>query len=164
MNIFVLDSEVKNIPKYLVDKHINAQIKEGAQMLSVPFWNYRQDLGQYFYDRNYIYKVSHRHHPCTKWVCRSLENWLWLKELVVETHKERLFRLPGRPNHKSYVLVKNMPIPKFLPSLGITTFPQAMPDEFKHENVVTAYRQYYRVGKSHLHSWKKRGAPEWLNG
>jgi hypothetical protein len=42
--------------------------------------------------------------------------------------------------------------------------PQAMPDEFKVINdSITAYRKYYAFGKKHLHSWKGREIPEWLD-
>jgi len=28
---------------------------------------------------------------------------------------------------------------------------------------VRNYRNYYKVGKTHLHSWKKRERPWWIN-
>jgi len=36
--------------------------------------------------------------------------------------------------------------------------PQAMPDEYKREDSIEAYREYYAVGKAHLHHWKTRHA------
>ena len=92
----------------------------------------------------------------------SLDNWLWLKKLIETTHNERKFRFPTRPVHKSYSLVMNMPVPKFLPSNGTTPFAQAMPDEFKDEDPVKAYRQYYNAKKRHLFSWTNREVPSWI--
>jgi hypothetical protein len=46
---------------------------------------------------------------------------------------------------------------------GLTPFAQAMPDEYKHEDAVIAYRQYYQSPeKRRLASWKKRPKPEWF--
>jgi hypothetical protein len=38
-----------------------------------------------------------------------------------------------------------------------------MPDEFKHESAVVAYRRYYIEGKSEIVKWEKsRPAPTWF--
>jgi len=53
--------------------------------------------------------------------------------------------------------------PPTLPNIGLTPIKLAMPDEFKQENVVEAYRNYYMSSqKEHLRFWKKRPIPSWF--
>lgn len=42
------------------------------------------------------------------------------------------------------------------------TPPQCMPDEYKRDSVIDAYRAYYKHGKAHLHKWTNRPIPEWI--
>ncbi len=51
---------------------------------------------------------------------------------------------------------------QYIPSLGITSRPKCMDDEYKLENVIDSYRNYYIHGKSHLHVWKNREKPYWI--
>lgn len=41
--------------------------------------------------------------------------------------------------------------------------PQAMPDQYKHDDAVVAYRKYYLGEKMTFAKWKKRNIPEWIN-
>lgn len=45
----------------------------------------------------------------------------------------------------------------------MTDFAQAMPDEYKNEDAVEAYREFYIKDKSKKMkmTWKKRNVPEW---
>jgi hypothetical protein len=38
-----------------------------------------------------------------------------------------------------------------------------MPEEYKANDPVIAYRDYYNKAKSHLHSWKNRQVPDWIS-
>jgi len=47
-------------------------------------------------------------------------------------------------------------------TLGTTmNFVLTMPDEYKCNDPVLAYRRYYYHGKRHLLGWKKRDVPWW---
>jgi hypothetical protein len=162
MNIFVLDYNIQKCPTFYVDSHINAQIKEGAQMLSVAFWANDEEHAKSLNEKGIIYKKSHYNHPCTKWVRKSLENWLYLRELIIYTHEERLYRFPNREPHKSFLLSKSMPVPDFLPNIARTPFALAMPDECKSDDPVQSYRDYYNKHKRHLFVWKNRETPYWI--
>ena len=48
------------------------------------------------------------------------------------------------------------------PTKGLTKFAQAMPDEFKGEDSVTAYRNYYRGAKLVFARWNHSERPFWL--
>ena len=43
----------------------------------------------------------------------------------------------------------------------ITPFAQAMPDEYKNENAVEAYRAYYLGEKTGIAEWKYSDTPAW---
>jgi len=43
----------------------------------------------------------------------------------------------------------------------MTPFAQAMPERYRHPNVVTAYRAYYLGEKRHLAKWTNRKVPYW---
>jgi hypothetical protein len=47
-----------------------------------------------------------------------------------------------------------------LPTIGLTPFAQAMPEQYKNKCAVTAYRAYYRGEKSSFATWKKN-KPLW---
>ena len=153
MNIFVLDTDPKLCAQYHNDKHVIKMILESAQMLSTANRSVGLDEG---------YKATHVNHPCNKWLRESLANWRWLRDLTYELHLEWKYRYehPESKTHKSFDVVCSLSIPN-LPDTEMTPFALAMPDQYKSDNAVEAYRQYYMNDKPHLASWKKRGKPEW---
>ena len=66
--------------------------------------------------------------------------------------------------HASQSLIEwcadNMPD---IPEAGMTKMPQCMPDEFKNECSVSAYRNFYNVDKRRSFKcvWTKRQEPQW---
>lgn len=152
MNIFVLDLDHEKNAQYHVDKHCSKMIVEYAQMLSTAVRLSGVDAG---------YKISHRNHPCTRWVGESRENWLWLRDLLDALNTEWKYRYNHERNHKSFDVAMSLPIPK-LPSVGLTPFAQAMPEYCKCNNAVRAYRRYYRWEKNHIASWKNRKKPRFF--
>ena len=153
MNIFILDKEVEKCAEYHCDKHVIKMILESAQMLSAVVRLNGHDIG---------YKLTHKNHPCTIWARESLSNYNWLVRLTRLLNYEYRYRYDKDVNHKSYDLVKTLPTPK-IPDIGLTAFAQAMPDQYKNENVVKAYRDYYINEKSNFLTWTKRKKPTWIN-
>ena len=51
-----------------------------------------------------------------------------------------------------------------IPDIGFTEPAKAMPDEYKVDDVVKSYRNYYRGGKSGFATWKNREVPKWFLG
>ena len=45
---------------------------------------------------------------------------------------------------------------------GITEPAKAMPEEYKVDDVVESYRNYYRGAKKDFATWKMRSVPEWF--
>lgn len=151
MNIFVLDNDVAKCAEYHCDKHVVKMILESAQILSTVCRQSGLDVG---------YKPTHSHHPCTIWAGESLDNWIWLRNLTASLNAEYRYRYEKSNNHKSYDLVATLPLPN-IPDIGLTPFAQAMPDKYKHDDAVVAYRNYYVNEKSDFLKWTKRGAPLW---
>ncbi len=153
MNIFILDKEVEKCAEYHCDKHVIKMILESAQMLSAVVRLNGHDIG---------YKLTHKNHPCTIWARESLSNYNWLVRLTRLLNYEYRYRYDKDINHKSYDLVKTLPIPD-LPDIGLTPFAQAMPEQYKNKNAVKAYRDYYINEKSSFLTWTKRKKPKWIN-
>lgn len=151
MNIFVLDTDPELCAQMHCDKHVIKMMLESAQMISTTL----AECGL-----TAPYKVTHRNHPCTLWTRRSAQNYKWLKTLTYFLNKEFKFRFSGR-DHKSWLAIKEGPDP-VLPDKGLTEFTQAMPDHYKDNDPVTAYRNYYIGDKAHFAVWKKRPTPNWF--
>jgi hypothetical protein len=150
MNIFVLDTDIKKCAEYTCDKHVVKMILESAQMLSTACRVSGIDAG---------YKSTHKNRPCSIWVRNSLDNWKWLRSLVIELNREWKKRFKHTRNHKSYDVVMSLPTPPFK-SIGLTPFAQVMPDKYKHKDAIKAYRDYYMGEKRKIAKWRN-GKPYW---
>tara|TARA_R100000329_G_C7617441_1_gene219299 strand:+ start:299 stop:772 length:474 start_codon:yes stop_codon:yes gene_type:complete len=147
MNIFVLDLDPKVCAEYHCDKHVVKMILETAQMMCTTL----NELG---YETPY--KPVHSKHPCTLWMKRSLGNYRWAMELVKYLNREYKLRYNKETNHRSYDVIQQLPVPNpdDIPNGGITPFAQAMPDEYKNNDPVVAYRKYYINDKRKFATWK----------
>lgn len=152
MNIFYLDSDITQCARFHCDKHVIKMLLESAQILCSVLWLHQIKAP---------YKPTHLNHPCVLWANESLSNWLWLKKLAYALNEEYKYRFNCKSNHKSYDVISSLEIPPIL-DRGLTERPQALPDEFKQEDPVKAYRQYYKMRKQHLGHWTKRDIPDWF--
>jgi len=152
MNIFILDYDFKKCAEYHVDKHVVKQLLEEVQILQSAY---------YYTDQEHLatYRLAHKNHPCTVWARYSLDNWIWLYNHAMALYDEYTYRYGKQ--HKSGELLIDMQLPD-LPARGLTKHAQAMPDEYKSECAVEAYRRYYNNDKRDLFNWKKRKEPEWI--
>ena len=150
MNIFVLDNNPHVAAMYACDKHVVKMILESAQMLCSV-----QPEGTAPYKRSFY------NHPCTKWVRASSANYDWLIEHARALCTEYSRRY-GKV-HKSEKVIDwcdaNRPE---LPDVGLTPFAQAMPEDYKNEDAVEAYRTYYRNDKRRFATWKDVDPPTWF--
>jgi len=158
MNIFVLDRNPKLAAQYHADKHVPKMILETAQMLSTAHHVYGTPQAPL------VYKKSHLNHPCTLWVRESVDNYGWAFELFRELNNE-FVRRRGK-KHLSWVKLKeHLSHTPSLPLQGLTPFAQAMPDHYKQEDAVEAYRAYYKGDKASFAKWEWPTAqtPSWWN-
>jgi len=155
MNIFVLDWDVKKCAMYHNDKHVVKMILETAQLLCGVHHMTESP------SENVPYKLSHKNHPCSIWARESMDNYLWLCELGMELCAEYTFRYGKR--HKSQQVIEwciyNRPN---IPEEGFTVPAKAMPDQYKVEDVVQSYRNYYLGEKKSFCNWKNRNIPSWF--
>jgi len=152
MNIFVLDQDHTKNAQYHVDKHVVKMLVEQTQLLCSTYFFTGQEESS-------PYRLTHKNHPCSVWVRESLSNWLWLRDFTLALAQEYTHRY-GKL-HKSGEVAKTLTAPKLI-DIGLTPFAQAMPDEYRSNNPVSAYRAYYNGEKSNLFKWTKREVPGWV--
>lgn len=166
MNLFILSLIPREVAEAMMDKHIVKIILEAVQMLC----SARRILLPDDEEGNApLYKLAHKNHPVTIWCRESQANFIWTLDLVDEMHKEWQYRYehPETKIHKSYTVAQylreHMPDASLFPQQRLTPFAQAMPVQYKHEDAVQAYRNYYMSEeKQKIATWnKKREAPEW---
>lgn len=152
MNIFVLDNSPKSAAEYHCDKHVVKMILETAQLLSTA--HHVTGSGS-----DSLYKPTHKNHPCALWVRESRQNYLWALELgqhLLEEYGKRYGRV-----HKTGGVMKLLEAVPELPSWGLTPFAQAMPEAYRKEDAVEAYRTYYIAEKAPICKWKIQ-TPWWF--
>jgi len=182
VNLFILDEDHDKNAKYHNNAHVGKMILETAQLLCTTLWvdialgrsaacklekkdldavkKYVQpfrELNQQ--DRPVAYLPVSHNHPCATWVRSSIENYYWT---YCYAHSLSIEFLSRRLNtHKSMDVINNLPEPKYLPSVKMTPFAQAMPEQYNNDNAVVAYRNYYLGEKQHLATWSPQTKPGW---
>lgn len=153
MNIFVLDRNPVRAAQMSCDRHVVKMILETAQMLSTVHQGYGVAK---------TYKATHAHHPCTVWASQTAHNYAWLLKHGLALCEE--YTLRYKRVHKTESLLRGELhcLPRNIPLLGQTEFAQAMPDEYRNENAVIAYRTYYIHAKESIAKWTIRDAPAWF--
>lgn len=121
------------------DQHVVKMVLETAQILCAALHRHAIPAP---------YKPTHLRHPCVLWVGDSLPHWQWTRSLGLELGTEYA-RRRGRV-HASASVIASLPDQPNIPDRGWTDPPQAMPDDFRRDDVVAAYRAYYAGAKSHF--------------
>lgn len=157
MNIFYLARDPEKAAEMLCDKHLVKMILETAQLLSSAHHVLESPRARV------MYKLTHKNHPCAKWVRDSFANYQWLYIYFLALSRE--YTLRYERIHKTSLLYPLFAeAPARIPNKQFTSPPQCMPDEYKHSNTVTAYRRYYVEGKKHVAKrWTNRAKPKWHN-
>ena len=105
------------------------------------------------------YRPVHKKHPCTLWLLEGGENIKWLS-----THARALCAEYTRRYNKRHAcldVIQSIDLPQLLNELptGATPVRLAMPEEYKREDPVEAYRAYYLGAKRQIATWKSPAAP-----
>ena len=161
MNIFLLHWNPRVAAQYHCDKHVIKMILETAQLLYSVHWMLNSPLPAN------AYKLSHKNHPCAIWARQTLTNYLWLCSLGWWLCKEYQYRYGETKVHKteSHIvwLLENHPVN--IPFLAMTPPAQAMPDAYKQEDPIQAYRTYYlesKLKERGIVTYTKRPKPYFL--
>jgi len=164
MNIFYLDDNPRLSAQQLCDKHVPKMLLETCQMLSTGIRS-RLEV-----KTDSLYKIAYPKHPSTMWVGESRKHFMWALEYARAVADEYTWRY-GKM-HKSERVVKWLEdnkeyIFKAFEDVEpiFTRPPQCMPDQYKQEDTIEAYRSYYYGEKKYFAKWEKgRNKPEWFRG
>jgi len=163
MNIFVLDRDPKVAATYHADRHVVKMPTETAQMVS---FVYRDPELWNGYVPEFImgFSKTHYKHPCSVWIRRSLSNFIFACRLGLELYKEYQHRYTKPEKHSRAKAIFEFALsnPPSIQDIGLTEFATAMDDQYLRGDAVESYRNYYRIAKAHIHSWKNRNKPEWI--
>ena len=163
MNIFVLDENPVDAAKAMDCVRLPKMCVESAQMMASALRRHGATDDQMpLTKKGTPYKGGYHHHPCTVWVGDSRANFEWLAAHAVALCWEYWFRFSKK--HACAGPIKNMVfLGKLIPEGELTPFAQAMPDEYKDDDVVKAYRAYYhsKVDSPGGVHYRHTRPPEW---
>ncbi len=160
MNIFYVDYDARLAARALCDKHVVKMILESAQLLCtahhvIPRW--KDELPEKFY------KATHKNPPCAIWTREYLGNYCWLALHAIYLCEEYTYRYNKKHATEDLIwwCAEHTAYEKYDPN-GIDP-PQCMPDEYKMEDTVEAYRRYYNECKRNTiqMKWTRRNPPKW---
>lgn len=171
MNIFVLDTDAVESARMMCDKHVVKMIVESCQLLSTAHHvldgepllidTGKRKFHSYICTNKNICKATMVNHPCTIWTRESRGNYMWLWKHAYALCNQYTQRYGKIHAMESMLMNDLFDPPVNIPKGKITPFAQAMPDQYKHENAVVAYRQYYLNEKARFAKWKACSEPEW---
>lgn len=159
MNIFYLSRNITECAQAHCDKHVNKMILEGAQLLASAIHMTDPKLAQSVPN---LYRLTHKNHPDAVWVRKSINNYIYLMDLMDALNEEAQWRYGHSKTHVSLEKVREWPFPD-LPNEPFTEPPKCVHDDFKQiTDVVEAYRAYYNRDKRDFAYWTRREPPEWF--
>lgn len=164
MNIFTLDQMPVLAAQYHCDRHVCKMVIEAAQLICTALIHQgipSKPTDDIQWQPNTIgYKATHSNHPCSLWVRKDPANMAWLFE-----HFQELCAEYTRRYQRVHLVEKKMQqIYHYKPaasSSNHTPFAQAMPDVYKQDDAVLAYRAYYIGDKARFAKWKLGNIPFW---
>lgn len=156
MNIFILDKDLEKNAQYYCDQHIVKMILESAQLLcSVVLLK----------DGNAPYKLTHKDHPCTKWLLENETHWDFLISLVTALNNEYKKRFNHNENHKSFDIILSLTKPKYSYKAPIKKFISVTDtvEKLSLNKTILSYRKYYlKKSKEFSMRWSNSKKPYWL--
>jgi hypothetical protein len=156
MNIFYINENPIIAAQELADDHIRKMQIESAQMCCTAHWETGSEAP---------YKRAHWNHPSTKWTRESIQHYNWLVEHGLEICSEFTKRYGKLHKTQSVLewLKQNKPN---IPDNGFAPPPQCMPEEFRMENTIEAYKNFYindKIKIKKLTYNKLNNKPEWIS-
>jgi hypothetical protein len=158
MNVFYINQDPIIAAQMLCDHHIRKMQIECAQLLCTTFWHFGIEAP---------YKKSHYNHPSAKWARESIEHFDWLLNhgLEICTEFEKRYLKPHATKNVLLWCQTNKPLLNNLISTNpFTPPPQVMPDQYKMNDTLEAYKNFYKldkIGIKELNYNKLNNQPEW---
>jgi hypothetical protein len=189
MNIFTLSFNQRTAAQAHCDKHVVKMILEYGLLLSTAHRlidgtlstfekpngklqklyllkgetvSFNIEKAKFIIDNPVCYGVTHFNHPCAVWARESSANYMWLSMLFMELSQEYTHRYTR--THKTQATIGHFlsGLPHKIKMADLTPHPQVMPDEFKDEDPVRAYQNYYLGPKAAFARWTNRSTPIWF--
>ena len=162
MNIFILDRDPIVAARMHCDKHIPKMTVEVYQQIASAARRHGATDGVMPLNQSGMpVKGGYHHHPCTEWVGDSRANYKWACVHGIALACEFAKRFQN-PHHCFAGITTLWSLNELVPEGDLTPFAQAMPDQYRHDDAVTAYRDYYWCEKRRFAKWEKgTPVPEW---
>jgi len=108
------------------------------------------------------YKLTHKNHPSTRWATESSDNWinLFIHAMALNQEYEERFGKVHKCKDRLLEMRDNIDLKKF-PTQLPTPLRLAMPEEFRSNNPVKSYRDYYTT-KPNMR-YPKDKVPTWFS-
>jgi hypothetical protein len=111
----------------------------------------------------YLLKLTHKNHPCSIWARHSISNYKWLSNLGLELCREYTHRYNKKHRLEDNIVWLSKNTPK-IKNVDFCYPPACMDDEYKKNNVIESYKNYYLKCKYKFCWWTKRDIPDWFLG
>tara|TARA_B100001778_G_C18561433_1_gene617952 strand:+ start:913 stop:1491 length:579 start_codon:yes stop_codon:yes gene_type:complete len=161
MNIFVIgdNADPSLSATMMCDKHIPKMVVESAQMLASALIRHGATPEEMpLTKKKTPYKGGYPHHPCTVWTGDTRANFNWLVSHGIALCREYSQRFGGKVHSCQDPIMHMKSMLTKIPDGDLTPFAQAMPDEFKSDDIVSSYRAFYIDDKASFAKWE-RGTP-----
>jgi hypothetical protein len=156
MNIFYVHADPIIAAQQLADDHIRKMQIESAQMCCTTHWESGSEAP---------YKRAHKNHPSTIWTRQSIQHYNWLVEHGLEICREFELRY-GKLHATQKVLEWCKDNKPNIPDNGFVAPPKCMPEEFRVEDTIESYKNFYINDKVKVKQldWKKIPSrkPTWV--
>jgi hypothetical protein len=154
MNIFYTNRDPNACAKDHCDKHAVKMMLEYAQLLSTAHREYGSN-------DPVLYKSTHKNHPSAKWTRENTEQYKWVYRLwkaLSWEYSRRYGKVHASWERLSTALSGP---PEGMPEGTLVDPPQCMPDQYKCNDTVKAYRDYVRLDKGFAR-WNYTQKPKWM--
>lgn len=178
MMIFFVNNDPVKAAQDLGDKHVVKMIVESAQLLSTVHRikdGFQKDILSDSGRKKRIWKLedgrdslfyaaTHVGNRYVHWTGQSVSNYLWLVEHLFGLQQEYTSRYGKK--HKTErtanfnFLIQSPPLN--LKEWDWTDPPRIAKFHCQCDDFVDHYRHYYNTQKGHLHNWKNRERPSWV--
>ena len=166
MNIFVLDDNPIKAAAAMDCVRVPKMVTESAQMMASALLRHGAPKERMPLTKSGTpYKGGYHFHPCTIFAGDTRTNFLWLATHALALCREYEQRFLKEHACKQPI-IHMIEWVDYIPEGELTPFAQAMPDEYKHENAVKAYRAYYHSkadSKGGVH-YRHTSPPDWWMG
>lgn len=165
MNVYYLDSDPTEAAMALHNKHVVRISLVSAQIMCAALYIHGVTDVPYKSERfanGVPGKFGGRVNPWVMWASKSLSNFLWLGMHGTAVAGEYTMEY-GKIHRSERVIDWAMTKIASIPENGFTEPPQCMPEKYKSDDPVMAYRNYYINEKlPDGTSWGCRGVPLWI--